>query len=356
MGLPEIRIEFINKGASLLKRSSRGIVALILKDSTKKTFDTMIYKSIEEVDIKDFTPVNYDYISKTFMGTPSSVIVERVDVDAADYSLALQRLKNKKFNYLAIPGIVAADATNVATWIKGCRNVDKKTFKAVLPSTPGDNEGIINFATDNIKVGEKVYRTNEYCARIAGILAGLALTRSATYYNLSEVLSITESLDANGDIDAGKLILVNDGSIIKIGRGVNSLTTLSDVKGVAFKKIKIIEGMDLVRDDIRDTFQKEYAGKIINNYDNKILFLAAVNSYFKELEKEDVLDATMDNKAEIDYEAQYNYLKGLGVKVEELADQQIKEYNTGSAVFAKAHAKFVDAMEDLYFDIYMQEQ
>lgn len=351
MGLPEVIIEFQSRGTSAIQRSGRGVVALILKDSTKADFDTKIYRSIDEVAEDDFTTKNLDYISKVFMGIPSRVIVERIAADAPNYNDALQRLKGKRFNYLAVPGIIPADVTNVATWVKSCRANDKKTFKAVLPNCTGDDEGIINFCTEDNYDGTTKYSASEYTARIAGILAGIPLTRSATYYALAELKGIKESLDPNADIDAGKLILLNDGEQIKIARGVNSLTTTTPSKGEDFKKIKIIEGMDLVRDDIRDTFQDKYIGDVTNNYDNKILFLAAINSYFRDLEKADVLDPNMDNRAEINVKAQKNYLAGKGVDILKLNEQQIKEYNTGNKVFLSSFATFLDAMEDLYFEI-----
>ena len=61
-------------------------------------------------------------------------------------------------------------------------------------------------------------------------------------------------------MDNGKLILINDGTKIKIARGVNSLTTTSDSKGDDFKKIKIMEAVDMIRDDIRTTFEDEFVG------------------------------------------------------------------------------------------------
>jgi len=353
VGLPEIIIEFSTLAATAIQRSARGIVALILKDSTDVTFDTKIYTSISEIVAEDWTAANKDYIERAFLGVPSKVIVERVAADAIDYSAALDRLKNKKWNYLAIPSLAGGDIATVATWIKTERDTNKKTFKAVIPNNAADHEGLINFTTADIVVGETTYTTAEYCVRIAGILAGLSLTRAATFYALTEVDSITESATPDTDIDAGMLILINDGEKIKIGRGVNSLTTTTATKGAAFKKIKIIEGIDLVRDDIRDTFYNEYVGKVVNIYDNKVLFLASVNAYFKSLTESSVLDPDAANKAEIDTESQRTYLEGQGVDVSALTDQQIKEYNTGSEVFAKASAKFVDAMEDLTFKIAM---
>jgi hypothetical protein len=353
MGLPQILIEFKTKGTTAVKRSARGIAALILKDDTDTSFTTKTYNSIAEVDAEDWTSANKDYIEKVFMGSPSAVIVERVAAAATEYSEALLRLKNKKWNYLAIPEIGTEQVTSVSTWVKSERDTDKKTFKAVLPSSVSDYEGIINFTTADIKVGSKTYNTAEYCARIAGILAGMPFSRSATYYVLPEVESITESATPDEDIDAGKLILVNDGEKIKIGRAVNSLVTTTSAKGEDFKKIKIVDAVDLVRDDIRDTFDGGYVGNVINSYDNKVLFLAAVNAYFKELARMDVLDSSYDNLASIDIEAQRTYLIGKGIDVTEMDEQQIKEANTGSQVFAAAAVKFLDAMEDLKFTVEM---
>ena len=160
MGLPEINIEFIGKAVTAIKRSQLGIVALILKDDVQ-TADTLTYKSIEEVPTEGWSPANLDYIEKTFMGTPSKIIVERLSTTAADYNAALTRLNNKRFNYLAIPGIEDKDTTNIASWIKSKRLNQKKTFKAVLPNNEADHEGIINFTTTGIKVGEKEYTTAE---------------------------------------------------------------------------------------------------------------------------------------------------------------------------------------------------
>ncbi|WP_407308526.1 phage tail sheath C-terminal domain-containing protein [Desulfosporosinus sp. SB140] len=351
MGLPEINIQFQTLAATAIARSARGIVALILKDSTRSTFDTKIYTDATQIDPLDWTAANLDYINKTFLGAPTKVIVERIDAAVVDYSDVLARLINKKWNYLAVPEIAEGDVATVSTWIKSQRDTDKKTFKAVLPNSISDHEGVINFAGTGIKVGEATYTTAAYCARIAGILAGLPFIQSSTYYVLPEVDSITETATPDDDIDAGKLILVNDGEHIKIGRGVNSLTTTTATKGAKFKKIKIMEAIDLIRDDIRDAFENEYVGKVNNFYDNKVLFIAYINLYFKGLQKDEVLDPDFDAVAEIDVDAQTEYLQSIGVDVTNLQTAQIKEYNTGSKVFIKASGSPLDAMEDLDFSM-----
>jgi len=350
MGLPQILIEFLKLGTSAVTRVSKGVVAVVLKDSTNETFDTKIYSKESDITVSHWNTANKDYLAKIFLGNPSKVIVERVGTADA-YTAALERLKNKQWNYLTIPGIVDEDTAAIVTWIKEQRDTHKRTFKAVLPNTAADHEGIINFCTEDIKVGSKTYTASDYACRIAGILAGIPIDQSCTYYVLSEVNSITESITPDNDIDAGKLILVNDGSKIKIGRGVNSLTTLG-TKTADYKKIKIIESVDIIRDDIRTTFENNYVGKIPNSYDNKIIFIAAVNSYFKELAKQNVLYDKFDNKADIDVTASSDFLK-QSINIDTWSETQIKQADTGTNVFLTANIKIQDAMEDLKFGIYM---
>lgn len=362
MGLPEILIEFKTKAQTAVRRSQNGVVAVILEDSTKTGDECLSYSYNYEADIvkSDWTAANLDYLNKIFLGTPKRVLVERVEKGEnfkESYDAALARLRNKTWNWLTFPGLeqhssgLTADLQN---WVIAQRAA-KKTFKAVLPCSAADsganNEGIVNFSTDGIKVGAKTYSAYEYCARIAGLLAGLSMTESATYQVLPEVDAITESLTPDGDIDAGKLILINDGEKVKIARGVNSLHILSGDKTEDMKKIKIIEGMDLMRDDIRTTFENNYIG-INNSYDNKIMFIAAINQYFDGLVRQGVLYGEAENIADIDVNAQRGWLSER-YDISEYTDDQIRKAKTGSYVFVTANVTFVDAIEDLRFAINM---
>lgn len=349
MGLPEISIVFQSLAVTAIQRSQRGIVVLILKDDTG-TFETKEYRNVDEIESTDWTADNLDYIKKTFLGIPSKVIVERLDTLAADYNAALTRLKSKRFNYLAVPGIAVLDVAAISTWVISERTNNKKTFKAVLPNSVSDHEGVINFTTDGIVVGIKTYTTSEYTARIAGILAGLPFTRSSTYFALPEVDSITEHEDPDADIDNGELILINDGEKIKIGRGVNSLTSFTVEKSSDFSKIKIIEGHDLVQEDITRTFNDHYVGKVNNSYDNQVLFLTSVNAYLRGLQG-DVLDPSFANLVDVDVEAQRLAWEGVGTDTSEMTDQEVKELSFRAKVFVGGRMKFLDAMEDLEMKI-----
>ncbi|WDV47121.1 phage tail sheath C-terminal domain-containing protein [Clostridiaceae bacterium M8S5] len=374
MGLPKIEINFKTQGVTAIERSAKGIVALILKKQVGDNISELSsfeYKSIDELGthtvegkiVDNWGEKNKDLIKKTFLGTPSKVIVEYITVEEKQETItefedqlnkALKRLKSKKWNYLAVPTIEAIG--NIVTWVKGRRANDKKTFKAVLANATldGNCEGIINFCANNIKTkNDDTFDGSCYTARIAGILAGLPFTRSATYYELGEVVSVDAFDNPDNEIDAGKLILINDGEKVKIARGVNAYTQTTVTKGESFKKIKIVDAVDLITDDIRNTFNNYYVGKITNSYDHKVLLLSAINAYFESLEKQEILDPSYDNKAQIDIEAQKIYLQGKGLDVSTMKEQQIKEYNTGSQVFISAKVKLLDAMEDLTMEISM---
>lgn len=349
MGLPVINIKFQEIAVSAIERSQRGVVAIILKDDTV-TEDSLVYTSIDDIT-QSWATANLNYIKQAFLGTPNKVMVERIPTSDGDLTNALSRLKNKLFNYVCVPGGSSQDQTDLSTWVKTNRTNNHKIFKAVVGGVVADDEGVINFTTAGIKVGTDTYTAPQFTSRIAGILAGLPFTRSATYYVLPEVESITEVADPDSAIDAGQLILVNDGEKIKIGRGVNSLTTTTSVKGAKFKKIKIIEGLDLIRYDIRKTFEDEYVGKVVNSYNNKLMFINAVNAYFKTLQGEFVLDPTIPAVASIDIESQKTYIQSKGVDVSNMTNQQIKEYNTDDNVFVSSSGSPLDAMEELDFTL-----
>lgn len=308
----------------------------------------------------------------------------------------LKEIANIKWNYICAPTSTEQEQEDLVSWVKSQRNNKKKTFKAVCAHQEADDKGIINFCTEQIKVAnpnykaddgnsegigyvdeaytdisfvaedevqkeEKeeeyiIYTAKEYTARIAGILAGLPLDRSATYYQLSEVVSVETYEDIDSLIDKGQLLLIDegDGDGVKIARACNSLTTFTTDVGQDFRFIKIVECVDMIQDDIRDTFKSDYVGKVINDYNHKMLFISAIGIYFNGL-KGNVLDnsPTAQNTIDIDEEQQKNYAILKGEDVENMTAQQIREYNTGTNVYLTGRITPVNAMEDLTIDFSM---
>lgn len=356
MGLPKILLEFKTRGQTAIARSARGVVACVLKDNTDPENKLSVINALEDLDYTKWTEKNAGYLKLIYLSAPSKVIIARLPEDAADYAAALTTLRDLRWNYLTIPGIAASDTAAVSAWIKEQREDNRKTFKAVLPEAAADHEGIINLTTGGYTLlldnKQASYTAAEYCARIAGILAAISLARSCTYYELPEVITAAVPDNADSRIDQGELVVVFDGEKYLIGRGVNSLVTHTAPKGKDLSKIKIVEGKDLYQDDVTGIYKGQYVGKVINSYDNKQAFVAAVNSYHRELEG-DVLDTEYNNVAEINLEEQRKWLKDENQEVADMSDQEVAKANTGSEVFLLANIKFVDAMEDLTMRVNM---
>jgi len=354
MGLPAINIIFKEVAATAIQRGERGIVALILKDANVPSTNPFVVTTVSDIPTT-LSAENKEQIQLALMGyirPPRKVIVYVLPDTATDYTEAQNYLETVKWDYVAVPGIQASETTTFATWIKNLRDTKNKKVKAVLPNTAADHEGIINFATQQIVTADKTYTTAEYCSRIAGMLAGTPLTISATFAPLPEVIDCDKLTKDEMDtaINQGKLILYNDGEKVKIARAVNSLVTTTQDKGESFKKIKIVDAMDMIYDDIKKTAEDYYIGKYANSYDNKCLLISAIQAYFDQLELDGILDKGK-NKVEIDLDAQIVYLRSIGVDVDNMKEQEIKEANTRDKVFLKANIKILDAIEDITLNI-----
>lgn len=372
-GLPQVLINFRTQGTTAIKRSARGIVAMILHDGSKNEIQQFRISDTTDIPDEILSAKSVELVKLCLKGTPLRVLLYVIpevgtevepDGHLTDQNDVLDLIQAVKWNWICNPTSTGTEQADLSSWVVAQRNNKRKTFKAVCAKQAADHEGIVNFCTDDIVAengtdenGDPVYTTYnavQYTARIAGILAGLALDRSATYFSLTEVQSVESYTDIEERIDKGQLLLFDeqDGNGVKIARACNSLITFTTDKGEDFRYIKIIEALDLITDDVRDTFKKYYVGKVINDYNHKMLFITAVLVYFDEI-KGNVLDRDGKNTVDIDEQAQLNYAKLKGEKTEDMSAMEIRKYNTGTRVMLAGNVKPVNAMEDLTINFVM---
>lgn len=373
LNAPEINISFKEKGASAITRGSRGIVLLGVKDSFVAPLkNPVVVTSVADIPsaASDTTKAQIKLALIGYQTTPIKVLVygmgiaenaESAAIGEA-YTAAMTAWKNIKFNYLAIPTVSTdGKAQEVATWIKSMRTA-KKRIKAVLPNIAADTEGVINYTINKNVYAETVtnadgttdrvtteYTAEQYCGRIAGMICGTPLTISATYAPLNELDDCERVEDIDKAVGNGEFVVFYDGKKVKTARAVNSLTTTVQGKGDGYKKIKIVDAMDLIADDLTTTIEDDYSGKYANSYDNKCVLMSAIKTYFKQLWIDGiVLD---DYNVEFNINAIKAYLVGKGKYTdEELAamnDTDIAKLDTGSRVMLKANITIFDAMEDV---------
>ena len=84
------------------------------------------------------------------------------------------------------------------------------------------------------------------------------------------------------------------------------------------------------------------------------MFISAVNTYFRQLAKEEILDPNYNNVSYVDVEAQRDAWLSIG-KTEALDwdENTVKNMTFKSYIFLAGQVKILDAIEDLKFKITM---
>ena len=348
---PSVIVTFKERGITAIQRSQRGILAMILTET--KPLDPLTIYSVDDIPESGLSNDNVEQIQlalKGYQTSPRKILV--YTVKDTSYTKILKTLENVRFDWLVIPGITAENAETVSSWIKSMRTVKDKAVKAVLPNEAADFEGVVNFTNTSLQTKTKTYTAAQYCSRVAGIICGTPMTISCTYAPAPELIACDSYTMDERDTKVGKgeLFFFNDGEKIKICKGVNSYVTTVQGKLNSYQKIKLVDLMDMIHDDIKQTGHDSYIGKYANSYDNRCLLVTAINGYFHELEKEGLLEAG-ENKAEIDIEATKNYLEANGKytrdELESMSDLAIKKANIGENVFIKSTISMLDAIEHI---------
>ncbi|MGQ7276638.1 phage tail sheath C-terminal domain-containing protein [Brevibacillus thermoruber] len=358
IGMPSIDVIFKKLAATLIERSQRGIVALIVKDDTHGT-EPMVreYKSQLAIETDKYTEENVGYLKDVFKDGISKVFA--VSVPTTSNSVvadAINALGGRKYNWIGLANGTPEEQADLVAYVKE-QESKKKAIKAVVhKAVAPDCMHIVNFTNPSVTFmdGRKV-SGEKYVARLLGVLAGLPLTRSITYYVFPELLSVEEPADLEAAINNGELVLFNDEGTVRCARGVNSLTTLSSTISEEFKKILTVETIDQIREDISNTWKEYWVGKYKNTTDNQYLFLSSVNGYFRSLEPDEILDPNFANVADIDVESQRQaWLASGKTEAEDWDEQKVKNMPFRSVLFAKGNIKIPDAMEDITFTIELQ--
>lgn len=356
ISLPLIEIIFKQLASTFIKRSERGISVLIIRDDTNKTFSSKEYKNLKDLEKDEalYTATNYQNIVDVLSFAVAKVIVIRVDV-AGTMADALSLVeKTVKTGWITAVGN-AADYTEIINWIKS-KEQSGETYKAVIynAATP-NSKHVVNFANPKVTFSDVRAEVtgDKYLPSLLGILASCNIEKGTTYFVCENLVSVQEVADNNTALNSGQFILINDFDNVKVGLGINSLTTFTGNDIEDMRYIDIVEAMDLITDDIRNTFKNDYIGKYKNNLDNQMLFISAVNTYFNALAREDILDINYKNIVDINVSAQRAAWAQIKPEADQWDDTKVKNTTYKRNVYLAGDIKILGAMENLLFDISM---
>ncbi|MFR5004044.1 MAG: phage tail sheath C-terminal domain-containing protein [Thomasclavelia ramosa] len=385
IGLPKVDVIFKGLANTAVVRSGRGIACIILKDNTgmdtlelkaKKeslvneenlrvksviTEDKILkqYKGFTEVESTDYTEENYKIIEDVFLTEINKLYVIKIPNDKTFDDI--KPFIKKDINWIAYIGETREEQKKLADFVKLENKSRSKRLKAIcynLQEAEANNMHIVNFVNASvIKADGKSLVGYKYLGRLLGVLTGCRMDMSVTYSILSDLNSVEQIGDTdaiNEAIGKGKFVLINDDDGVRIARGINSLQKNDKEHTEDMKYITIVEAMDLIYEDIVNTFKQVYLGRFKNSYDNQVLFISAINSYFRDLAREEILDPNYNNISFVDIEKQREtWIENGKLEATNWSDIQVKNNTFRTNVYLQANVKFLNAMEDLLFIVNM---
>lgn len=355
---PSVEVLFKQLASSAVTRSQNGYAILIVRDDTTTTLtDWTQYTDISDVKASDYTAENYQYIEDVFVSSPYKVCVARIATTDANFSDALAIIRaNVGEGWITVADGTDSDFTTLDSWVNSM-NANGFYYNAVVykATTAPNSMYVVNFVNDNVYFSDTTRGKQSgltYLASLSGILAKANIDQGTDYYICTNLSKVDEVADNSTALASGQFILINDGSYVRICRGINSLiTTNGSTLTEDMKEILVVQVMQQIQQDIISTFKTSYLGQHKNKYDDQMLFVSSINSYFKSLATEDVLDEDYDNVVSIDVNAQRNAWISTGTDVSKLIDAQIKQKSYKRSVFLAGDIKILQSMTNLSFTI-----
>ncbi|MBE6071041.1 MAG: phage tail sheath protein [Clostridium butyricum] len=354
----ESTVNLVALAESANTRSVRGVVILILDDIIEG-----LHKYARKRNVKEtYSPENKAIIDKCFVkyGVRNMKVIcynSKADIPET-IATALEKLDMVKFNYLACPTVSSEDDKKlISDFIKAQRKADNILTHAVLHNyAVADDEGIISFLNDNVYLGDGTTLSgDQYCVDVACMCATNAINKSLTNKIADGVKSVDEIEDKDKAIDEGNIFLYYDNDLESVifSRAVNSKTTIKETEKEELKKIRLVEILDMIRDDMKLEWKANYQGKVENTYDERLNLCTKYNTYLNALMRKKFLNNYVNytSYCEINLEKTKNYLEDLGIDVSEMTDSEILTHDMKEHVFLKAHAYPVDVMEDMDLEI-----
>ena len=334
-------------------RATRGVLYIILDDATVPA-GLYVYNRYKEV-VESWDSKNKDYITTAFVDYKvKKVVVASGHNDAGisgSLSNTLKLLNKVRFNgWMVAPQITnETEKKKLADFVKLQRQDEDYPVKAVLYNYKADNEGIVNWTGDNLGIDN--YTSEEYCVDVASVLCTLGANEAITNYVAKKVKSCDIKDDNDTCVANGELFLINNGTNIVFSNGVNSLQTIPKGQNEYLTHIRVVEVVDMVKDDINTICNEKFTGKIGNSFSNRRTINNYFNSYLSGLKG--YLSNDDESFSELDAEATREYLESLHniENLDEMEDDEVLRQKLGTYAFYSITLYVMDVIESINFKI-----
>ena len=336
-------------------RATKGVLYLIIDDANVAP-KVYIYNKLKEVT-ENYDVKNKDYINIAFADYKVKKVLVAVGHDGVDgisgcLDTTLALLNKVRFNgYLVAPQVTKdEDKKKIADFIKTQRNDEGYPLKGVLYNYPADSEAITNFTGSELGIDD--FTSDEYCLDVACARCVLGANENLTNHEAKRVKSCDIKDDNDKHVSNGELFLWNDGINIVFSTDVKSLQTIPTGQNEYLTHNRVVEVLDMVKEDINTILNQKVTGKMGNSYSNRRTVVAIINKYLKSLKG--YLSNDDESYAELDLEATKEYLDKLQVDYSEMKDEEILKQKIGTYVFINVTLYVMDIMEHINLKIRYQ--
>lgn len=203
------------------------------------------------------------------------------------YASFLEALEPYSFDVLVYDGGSAPVRDAMISFVKRISSqAGRYTQLALTGAKNADSPFVINCASGVVLDGGDTLTPQEALWWLAGAQAGAQYYQTLTYARYPGAVDVSPRLTGTQieeAILAGDLVLSEEFGRVRIETDINTLTTVTETFGTAFRKNRTMRACNTLANDIYREFSQNFLGKVKNNADGRALFQAAILSYLLEM-------------------------------------------------------------------------
>jgi len=211
-------------------------------------------------------------------------------VTVANHQTFLDKIESYSVNAIGVvsdetaSGAIQVNAL-YAAFVKRMRDDMGVKMQVVAYHCAADYEGVVNVKN---AVTDSGWSAASLVYWVTGVVAGTAVNASALNIVYDGEFTVSADYKQNqleAAIQAGEFTLHKVGNDLRVLMDVNSLVTLTEEKNALFQQNQTIRVIDNIANDIANTFNTKYLGKIPNDYDGRMSLWADIVAHHNELQR-----------------------------------------------------------------------
>ena len=313
------------------------VIQANVDDSSK--FDVFTYLGTTQIDaqtVADATElVNNDFVD--FITTATLQVEAGValtggtngTVDSSSHQTFLDKIETySSINALGCLADNSAIKNLYVAFTKRMRDEVGSKFQLVIHGVAADYEGVVN-VKNTVSDGD----ASDLVYWVLGVIAGTAVNASCTnkvYDGEFTVNTNYKQSELIAAIEAGEFVLHQVSETVRILEDINSLVTVTDVRGEDFKSNQTIRVLDQIATDIASLFVTKYLGIVPNDAAGRTSLWADIVKHHKTLQDIRAIENFSD------------------------ADVSVSAGDNKKSVVVSDYVTVVNAMEKLYMTVFVQ--